>query len=72
MIPKYMTKVETKVMNYLLSHKKPVTQLQLSKYFILSKSSIATALAGLEAAGVLTVTKQGNTKLYKLDHVSKS
>jgi uncharacterized membrane protein len=70
-MPKYLTKIEAKVLDYLSTHKKPVTQAQLAKYFILSKSSISTALAGLEAAGVLVVTKQGNIKLYRLDNVSK-
>ena len=70
-MPKYMTKIEAKVLDYLMSHKKPVTQAQLAKYFILSKSSISTALAGLEAAGILAVTRQGNTKLYRLDNVQK-
>jgi uncharacterized membrane protein len=61
-----MTKMEQKVLDYLDSHKRPVTQNQLSKYFIVSSSSISNALTELEAAGLVTVTKQGNTKLYRI------
>jgi uncharacterized membrane protein len=63
---RYMTKMEQKVLDYLDSHKRPVTQNQLSKYFIVSSSSISNALTELEAAGLVTVTKQGNTKLYRI------
>jgi uncharacterized membrane protein len=61
-----MTKMEQKVLDYLDSHKRPVTQNQLAKYFIVSSSSISNALTELEAAGLVTVTKQGNTKLYRI------
>lgn len=60
------SRVERKVFDYLDTHKKPVTQKQLAKYFILSTSSISNALSGLEAAGLIIVTKQGNTKLYRV------
>jgi uncharacterized membrane protein len=63
---RYMTKMEQKVLDYLDSHKRPVTQNQLAKYFIVSSSSISNALTELEAAGLVTVTKQGNTKLYRI------
>ena len=63
-----MTKIEEKLLKYLDGHKKPVTQNQLMKYFILSRSSVSNALNDLEAAGFLTVTKQGNTKLYRAKH----
>jgi uncharacterized membrane protein len=63
---KYMTKMEQKVLDYLDSHKRPVTQNQLAKYFIVSSSSISNALGELEAAGLVVVTKQGNTKLYRI------
>ena len=62
---RYMTKMEQKVLDYLDAHKKPVTQSHLAKYFIVSNSSISNALTELEAAGLVIVTKQGNTKLYR-------
>jgi len=65
----YMTKMEQKVLDYLDSHKKPVTQAHLAKYFIDSNSSISNAITELEAAGLVIVTKQGNTKLYRAAYV---
>lgn len=62
-----MTKMEEKILAYLDDHKKPVTQNQLAKYFIVSKSSISNALNELDAAGLLIITKQGNTKLYRIN-----
>jgi Mn-dependent DtxR family transcriptional regulator len=62
------SRVEHKVLDYLNTHKKPVTQKQLAKYFIMSTSSIANALGGLEAMGLVIVTKQGNTKLYRINN----
>lgn len=64
---KILSKMEEKILVYLDDHKRPVTQNQLAKYFIVSKSSIANALNGLDAAGLLIVTKQGNTKLYRIN-----
>ena len=61
-----MTKMEEKILAYLDDHKKPVTQNQLAKYFIVSKSSISNAMGELEAAGMIIVTKQGNVKLYRI------
>lgn len=61
-----MTKMEEKILAYLHDHKKPVTQNQLAKYFIVSKSSISNAMGELEAAGMIIVTKQGHTKLYRI------
>lgn len=61
-----MTKMEEKILAYLDDHKKPVTQNQLAKYFIVSKSSISNAMSELEAAGMIIVTKQGNVKLYRI------
>lgn len=62
------SKVEQKILDYLKDHKKPVTQKQLAKYFIMSISSISNALNGLEAMGLIIVTKQGNTKLYRIKY----
>ena len=61
-----MTKMEEKILAYLDDHKKPVTQNQLAKYFIVSRSSISNAMSELEAAGMIIVTKQGNVKLYRI------
>ena len=61
-----MTKMEEKILAYLDDHKRPVTQNQLAKYFIVSKSSISNAMGELEAAGMIIVTKQGNVKLYRI------
>lgn len=61
-----MTKMEEKVLAYLDDHKKPVTQKQLAEYFIVSPSSISNAMGELEAAGIVRVAKQGNTKFYRI------
>jgi uncharacterized membrane protein len=67
----YMTKMEQKILEYLEARKTPVTQKDLAVYFCVSTSSISNAITELEAAGLLIVSRVGNTKTYRFNHVSK-
>jgi len=59
-------KIEDKVWDYLVEHKRPVTIKQLAKYFIVSEGSVARALAGFVARRVVEKIRQGHVTLYKI------
>jgi uncharacterized membrane protein len=59
-------KVEDKVWDYLVEHKRPVTIKQLSKHFIVSEGSVSRALAEFVRREIVDKIRQGNVTLYKI------
>jgi Mn-dependent DtxR family transcriptional regulator len=59
-------KIEDKVWDYLVEHKRPVTIKQLAKYFIVSEGSVTRALADFVKRQVVDKIRQGNITLYKI------
>ena len=65
-MPVQMTENEEKVWKYLVQRKNPVTQKQLSKYFLRSGSYISKIVRKFVAEGILDEIKIGTQKLYKI------
>jgi predicted transcriptional regulator len=65
-MPVQMTENEEKVWKYLVQRKNPVTQKQLSKYFLRSGSYISKIVNKFVAEGILDEIKIGTQKLYKI------
>lgn len=61
-----MRKIEDKVWDYLVEHKRPVTVKQLSKYFIASENAVSRALTEFVKRQVVDKIRQGNVVLYKI------
>lgn len=61
-----MRKVEDKVLEYLQTHKKPVTANQLAKYYIVSESSVKNALFELAAKEIIVVNNKVRPYQYRL------
>ena len=61
-----MRKIEDKVWDYLVEHKRPVTIKQLAKYFIVSEGPVTRALAGFVARQAVEKIRQGHVTLYKI------
>jgi len=59
-------KIEDKVWDYLIEHKRPVTIKQIAKYFIVSEGSVTRALAEFVKRQVVDKIRQGNITLYKI------
>jgi predicted transcriptional regulator len=61
-----MRKIEDKVVEYLMSHKKGSTVKQLAKYFIVSESSVERALCQLvKEQKVERIQSRGNPTVYR-------
>ena len=61
-----MRKIEDKVVDYLMSHKKSSTVKQLAKYFIVSESSVERALCQLvKEQKVERIQSRGNPTTYR-------
>lgn len=61
-----MRKIEDKVWDYLVDHKRPVTVKQLAKYFIVSENSVSRVMTELVKRQVVDKIRQGNVTLYKI------
>ena len=61
-----MRKIEEKVWDYLVEHKRPVTVKQLAKYYIVSENSVSRVLSDLFKKQVIDKIRQGNVVLYKI------
>lgn len=61
-----MRKIEDKVWDYLVDHKRPVTVKQLAKYFIVSENSVSRVMTELVKREVVDKIRQGNVTLYKI------
>ena len=61
-----MRKIEDKVWDYLVEHKRPVTVKQLSKYFIASENTVSRTLTEFVKRQVVNKIRQGNVVLYKI------
>jgi Mn-dependent DtxR family transcriptional regulator len=59
-------KIEDKVWDYLIEHKRPVTIKQIAKYFIVSEGSVTRVLANFVKRQVVDKIRQGNITLYKI------
>jgi DNA-binding GntR family transcriptional regulator len=61
-----MRKIEDKVVEYLMSHKKGSTVKQLTKYFIVSEGSVERALCQLvREQKVERIQSRGNPTVYR-------
>lgn len=61
-----MRKIEDKVWDYLVEHKRPVTVKQLAKHYIVSENSVSRVLSELFKKQVIDKIRQGNVVLYKI------
>ena len=61
-----MRKIEDKVWDYLVEHKRPVTIKQLARYFIVSEGSVTRVLAGFVKRQIVDKIRQGSITLYKI------
>jgi Mn-dependent DtxR family transcriptional regulator len=59
-------KIEDKVWDYLIEHKRPVTIKQIAKYFIVSEGSVTRVLANFVKRQVVDKIRQGSITLYKI------
>jgi uncharacterized membrane protein len=57
---------DEKIWNYLATHKTPVTQDKIAKYFLISKSHASRALNYFVEQGIAEIVKIGRTKFYKV------
>jgi Mn-dependent DtxR family transcriptional regulator len=65
-VPRILSELEDRVLEYLLGLKKPVTSKAVAKRFILSESRATTILKFLHEKGYTDVVQQGSVKLHKL------
>lgn len=61
-----MRKVEDKVLEYLQTHKKPVTANKLAKYYIVSESAVKNALFELAAKEIIVINNTVRPYQYRL------
>lgn len=57
---------DERIWNYLTTHKTPVTQEKIAKYFLMSKSHAGRALNFFVEQGIAEVIKMGSTKYYRV------
>jgi predicted transcriptional regulator len=57
---------DEKIWNYLITHKTPVTQEQMMKRFLISKSHAGRALNFFVEQGIAELIKIGTKKFYKV------
>lgn len=59
---------DKRIWDYLRTHKTPVTQEKIAKYFLISKSHAGRALNYFVDQGLADVVKVGSIKYYKAKH----
>ncbi len=57
---------DEKIWNYMLTHKTPVSQEKMARYFLISKSHAGRALNFFVEQGIAEVIKIGTKKFYKV------
>lgn len=57
---------DEKIWEYLLTHKTPVTQDKIAKYFLISKGHASRALNFFAKQNIAEIVKIGRTKFYKV------
>jgi hypothetical protein len=57
---------DEKIWNYMLTHKTPVSQEKMAKYFLISKSHAGRALNFFVEQGIAEVIKIGAKKFYRV------
>jgi hypothetical protein len=61
-----MRKVEDRVLEYLQSHKRPVTAKKLAQYYIVNEGSVQKALAELAAKEEVVINRSVRPYQYRL------
>jgi hypothetical protein len=57
---------DEKIWNYMITHKTPVSQEKMARYFLISKSHAGRALNFFVEQGIAEVVKVGTKKFYKV------
>lgn len=57
---------DEKIWNYMLTHKTPVSQEKMARYFLISKSHAGRALNFFVEQGIAEVIKIGTKKFYRV------
>ena len=57
---------DEKIWNYMITHKTPVSQEKMAKYFLISKSHAGRALNFFVEQGIAEVIKIGVRKFYRV------
>jgi hypothetical protein len=57
---------DEKIWNYMLTHKTPVSQEKMARYFLISKSHAGRALNFFVEQGIAEVIKIGAKKFYRV------
>ena len=57
---------DEKIWNYMLTHKTPVSQEKMARYFLISKSHAGRALNFFVEQGIAEVVKVGTKKFYRV------
>lgn len=65
-MPVRIPEKDEKIWKYLITHKTPVTQEKMMKYFLISKSHAARSLNYFVEQGIAEVFKIGKVKFYKV------
>ena len=65
-VPKILTDMEEKFLNYLIRLKRPTTSKAMAKKFIVSESKARSILKFLQDKGFTEVKMQGSINLHKL------
>ena len=65
-MPVNIEEKDEKIWKYLLTHKTPVTQDKIAKYFLISKSHASRALNYFVEQGIAEMSKIGSTKFYRI------
>jgi hypothetical protein len=65
-VPVSIDSRDEKIWNYMLTHKTPVSQEKMARYFLISKSHAGRALNFFVEQGIAEVIKIGTKKFYKV------
>ena len=57
---------DEKIWNYMITHKTPVSQEKMARYFLISKSHAGRALNFFVEQGIAEVVKVGTKKFYRV------
>ena len=57
---------DEKIWNYMITHKTPVSQEKMARYFLISKSHAGRALNFFVEQGIAEIAKVGNKKFYRV------
>ena len=57
---------DEKIWNYMITHKTPVSQEKMARYFLISKSHAGRALNFFVEQGIAEVIKIGTKKFYRV------